>query len=277
MHFNFKILPAFIVYIFFYSNANADIDELYHLSIGTNLETYNSTISINSNSQSTGGSIDFEDDLGYDNKASTLWLSGWYRVGDAHRIQLTYSPLKRSAQATSKKDIVIDGATIKAGAEFLSTTKTEILDFSYIYSAYQSAEFEVGISAGLYWLFTSSEFLAAGEIQGENEDEPSFRSDYSSEQNIQAPMPLLGLSAIYEITPQWRVHAAVRYLSILLNDVDGKIASSELGAEYYFSKNWGAGLSLNYFDMDINVIRLRADTNFGWSHNGLQIYATFKY
>ena len=272
-----KFLLIFVSSWFFSTPTLADIDEIYHLSIGTNIERYNTQFSIDSNNQAIGASVDFEDDLGYDSLISTLWISGWYRVGDLHRIRMTYTPLIRSANATTTKDITIDDTIIKAGATFSAETKTDILDFSYIYSFHKSQQLEMGISAGIYWLSNNTNIQAAGEIQTENEDQPSFKSDYFTNQKIQAPMPLIGASAIYQVSPDWRTHAALRYLSVQLNDIDGRIASAEFGTEYYFNENWGAGLSINYFDLDIKTIGLLSSATLGWSHNGIQIYATFKY
>lgn len=285
MHFNIGIsisiiskrLLIFVSGLFFSAPTLADIDEIYHLSIGTNIERYNSQFSIDSNNQTTGAAVDFEDDLGYDSKISTIWISGWYRVGDLHRIRMTYTPLVRSARSKSTKDLTINNAIIKAGATFSADTKTDILDFSYIYSFHKSQQLEMGISAGIYWLSNNTNIQAAGEIQTENEDQPSFKSDYFTNQKIQAPMPLIGASAIYQITDDWRANMALRYLSVQFNDTDGRIASAELGTEYYFNENWGAGLSINYFDLDIKTIGLLSNATLGWSHNGLQIYAAFKY
>jgi len=272
-----KHLFIFIGCVFFSATTLAEMNELYHLSVGTNLERYNTEFSIDSNSQSTGSTIDFEDDLGYDSRISSLWISGWYRVGDLHRIRMTYTPLVRSASATNTKDITINNATIKAGSSFSADTRTDIFDFSYIFSFHKSPHLEMGISAGVYWLSNKTRILAAGEIQTENEDEPSFKSDYFSEQNIQAPMPLIGASAIYQFASDWRAHVAIRYLSVQFDDIDGRIASAEFGTEYYFSENWGAGLSLNYFDLDIQTTGLLSNSTLGWSHNGIQLYAIFKY
>jgi len=261
----------------FSTSALADIDEIYHISIGTNIERYNTEFSIDASSQNTGTDIDLEDDLGYDSLISTLWFSGWYRVGDFHRLRMTYTPLIRSAQATNNQDIEIDGTLIKAGATFSARTETDILDVSYIYSAYKSSQLEMGISAGIYWLFYSTALQASGEIQFPNEDQPSSQRSYFSQQKIQAPMPLIGISGIYEITPDWRANAAIRFLSLQLNDVDGRIISTEIGTEYYFNDNWGAGLSLTYFDLNVDVRNLLSNLSLGWAHNGVQIYATFKY
>jgi len=281
MHFKHKLyrLTKHVTLLsgLFYSDLGiADINEMYHLAIGTNLEIYDTGLSINSNNKPTN-KIDLEDDFGYDNRISTLWVNAWYRVGNLHRIRMTYTPLSRSAQNISTQDIIIEDTTIRAGAEVSTKTRTDILDFSYIYSFHKSPELELGISAGIYWLLNSTTIEASGQIQSENADTPSFVNDYFSNQKLQAPMPLIGLSAIYEITHRWRAHAAIRYLSVQVNDIDGKISSMELGTEYYFNDNWGAGLSINYFDLKVNAGRLLTNTTLNWAHNGAQVYVSFKY
>lgn len=274
---HFILLGFILSGLLFSGAAHADIDEIYHLSIGTNLERYNTEFSIDSNNQSNSGAIDFEDDLGYDSRISAIWVSAWYRVGDLHRIRMTYTPLNRSANVTSTKDIEINNAIIKAGAEISTRTETDILDFSYVYSFHKSAQLEMGVSVGVYWLLNSTAFQASGEIQFENEDQPTLKTDFFSQQKLQAPMPLIGVSANYEISPSWRTHAALRYLNVQLNDVDGRISSAEIGTEYYFNSNWGAGLSINYFDLNVEVNGLLSSTELGWAHNGVQIYLAFKY
>lgn len=273
---HFRFLSVLLSGLFYCSISVADIDERYHLSIGSNLEVYNTELTINSGNR-PANNIDLENDLGFANPVNELWVSAWYRVGDLHRISMTYTPLSRSTQITSAKDVVINGTTISAGAEISAKTTTDIIDFSYIYSFHKSPTLELGISAGIYWLLNSTAIRASGQIQSENEDAPSFVNDYFSDQKLQAPMPLIGASAIYEITPNWRTYAAIRYLSIQVNDIDGKISSVELGTEYYFNENWGAGLSLSYFDLQVNVARLLTDTTLNWAHNGVQAYVTFKY
>jgi len=279
MHSNKKCICSQVIIsgLFISCPALADIDELYQLSIGASLESYNSDLSVNSNDTSKFKAIDFENDLGYNKRVNAGWISGWYRVGDHHRLRITYTPLKRSATATNKKDIVIDNTTIKAGATIAAETKAEILDLSYIYSFYKSPQIEMGLSAGIYWLFNDTKLLAAGEIQAEGDDQPTFQADFISEQKLQAPMPLIGFSANYEIIPSWRSHAAVRYLSVQINETDGRIFSTEIGTEFYFNKNFGIGASLSAFTLQVNVKGIIANTALGWEHDGIQIYAVFKY
>ncbi|VAW61464.1 hypothetical protein MNBD_GAMMA08-1748 [hydrothermal vent metagenome] len=272
-----KFIAALFLNLLISNTSFADIDEIYRISVGANLSNYNTELSINSRDASIDAIVDFEDDLGYDSDVNVGWISALYRVGDLHHLKLTYTPLKRSASATNTSDLVIDGTTIKAGAFISSSVQTDIVDFSYIYSFYKTPNLEAGFSAGIYWLFNSTNIFAAGQIQAEGEDQPAFVADYNSEQKLQAPMPLLGLSINYEITPAWRTHASIRFLSVQLSETEGRIFSADIGGEYYFNDNWGMGLSLSSFDLDVEVKNIITSTSLGWAHNGIQIYAVFKY
>ncbi|RDH82893.1 MAG: hypothetical protein DIZ80_11535 [endosymbiont of Galathealinum brachiosum] len=257
--------------------ALADIDEVYRLSVGTNISNYNSDITLNSSSGSFDKTISFEDDLGMTNQVNSSWISARYRVGDLHHIRFTYIPISRTSLTQSVNDIIIDDTTIKAGASISTKTKSDIIDFSYIYNFHKTPQLEIGFSAGIYWLLNNTQVLAAGEVQAEGDDEVVFKSDFSSEQKLQAPMPLIGLSVNYEIMPSWRTHASFRYLDVLVNDISGRILSLEAGTEYYFNNNWGIGVSIATFELDVEAIGIIGSTALGWSHDGVQIYATFKY
>lgn len=255
----------------------AAFDEIYKLSIGTNLARFNSHITINSQDGSIDSDIDFEDDAGFDSDVRTNWISGWYRVGDNHRLRLTYIPIRRTAFRQIDKDIIVDNTTIKAGAVVASEANNDIFDISYIYSVYKKPNLEVGLSAGLYWLNTDSQILAAGEIQAEGDDTPVFKSDFESSQKLQAPLPLIGIRADYEITPSWRTQAAFRYLNVTVDNIEGEIFTVEIGTEYYFNRNWGLGASLAYVDLNIDITGVLLANSLGWSHDGIQIYGVFKY
>ncbi len=257
--------------------AQAAFDEIYKLSIGTTLTRFNSHITINSQDGSIDEEIDFEDDAGFDSDVRTAWISGSYRVGDNHRLKLTYIPIRRTAFRQIDKDIIVDNTTIKAGAVMASEANNNIFDISYIYSVYKKPNLEVGLSAGLYWLSTDSTILAAGEIQAEGDDTPVFKSDFESKQKLQAPLPLFGISADYAITPSWRTRAAFRYLTVTVDNIEGEIFTVDIGTEYYFNRNWGLGASLEYVDLNVDITGVLLANSIGWSYDGIQIYGVFKY
>jgi len=87
--------------------AQAALDELYRISVGTSSSNFNSELKINSRDGSIDTGIDLESDLGFDSQLSYNWISGWYRVADNHRFSLTYSPIKRSTSWSNQNDVVL--------------------------------------------------------------------------------------------------------------------------------------------------------------------------
>ncbi len=266
-----------IIMLFMSASTQAALDELYRISVGTSISNFNSEIKINSRDGSINTGVDLESDLGFDSQLSYNWISGWYRVADNHRLSLTYNPIQRSTFWSNQNDVVIDNTTIKAGAAISSVVKSNIFDFSYIYSLYRKPEFELGLSAGVYWLRNNARVSAAGNVLAEGEITPVFKSDYFAEQKLQAPMPLFGLSATYEISPSWRANASARYFALQVSKVKGSIMSANISTEYYFNSNWGIGAGLSAFSLKVESANVVTSNFFEWSHNSAQLYAVYKY
>lgn len=259
------------------SSVQAALDELYRISVGASVSRFDSKLTINSRGGAIDQSIDLEDSLGLDSNTDFNWISGWYRVGDNHRLSMTYSTIRRSTFISNSADVVIDNTTIKAGAAISSAVKNNIFDFSYIYSLYNKPQFELGLSAGIYWLKNNVQVSAAGNIQAAGDKNAEFKSDYFVEQTLQAPMPLFGLTATYELTQSWRTNAFVRYFALQVGKVEGSVLSTGLNTEYYFNKNWGIGAALSSISLNVESTNIVSSNKFKWSHTDASLYAVYKY
>ena len=93
---------------------------------------------------------------------------------------------------------------------------------------------------------------------------------------MNAPLPLFGISLMYQITPDWNLNLAARYLSVEVGDYDGRITSFDLGTDYFFTDHFGAGLSIGTFDIEIKADRSSFAGEFSLSYRGVQIYLTYK-
>ena len=257
--------------------AQAAIDEIFKLSIGTTVSRFDASITFASKDGSVSTGIDLEDDLGYDNDVNSGWISGWYRFGDRHRLAVVLVPTQRSSFLVTKKDIDVGDDTIKAGASLSSTADVDIWDISYIYSVYKKPNLEIGLSAGVFWLRTDTQLLAAGEIQSSNDPAPVFRADYLTRQKISAPLPLFGIMAEYEIMHSWRVRAGARYFAITVSEIDGSVFAANVGTDYYFTESLGVGLALSRANVDVDATSIIFEGAIDWSYNSAQLYLIYKY
>lgn len=255
----------------------ADFDEKYRLDVGGSIVDFDSQIRINSRDDSIDKEIDFEDDVGFDSQLRLGILKGSWRVADRHRLSLLYVPIKRATELTTSKDIEVEGNIIRAGAYVGTSVKTHVFDIEYIYSYYKRPNLELGISAGIYWMNSSVEMTAAGEVHIEGTDQDEFRTDFQANQRLIAPLPLLGLSASYEINPKWLVHAYARYFDVAISDIEGRIISFNLKTEYFFTDHFALGAGLASFDLTVEHSGVVFLNSLQYSYDGLQAYFALKY
>lgn len=252
-------------------------DERYEMSVGGSVTTFDTKIRINSRDNSIDNEIDFEDGLGFDNKVRLGWINGKWRMADRHRLSLLYVPIKRTSTFTTTSDLNVDGNVIKSGAFVSASVKTHVFDIEYIYSFLKRPAWEIGFSAGVYWMNSLAEVAAAGEIIIEGSDQAEFRADYEANQRLIAPLPLIGFSASYAFNPKWNAHATARYLDVTINNIEGRIMNLNLSTEYYFTKHMGAGAGLTAFDISVRQNGVVLLNSLTYEYSGLQAYLTFKY
>lgn len=257
--------------------ARSDFDERYRLDIGTSVVTYDSKIRINSRDGSIDKEIDLEDDLGLSSDLQVGFIKGSWRMADRHRLTLLYVPVKRTSERTSVNDIEIGGDVIKAGAQLGVSVKTHLFDIEYIYSYYKRSNLELGVSAGIYWMNSVTEITAAGEVVYEGSEQGQFRTDFQANQRLVAPLPLLGLSASYAITPDWLLHMYARYFDITISNIHGRSVSLNLKTEYFFTDHLAFGASLFAFGIDVEHSGVVTFNTINYSYDGLQAYLAVRY
>jgi hypothetical protein len=257
--------------------ARADFDELYKLEMGRAVVDFDSKISVNSRDDSINKELDFEDTAGFDSQLRIGVVKGSWRMADRHRLSLLYAPIKRATELTTSKDIEIDGNIIRAGASLGTSVKTHVFDIEYLYSYYKRPNLELAVSAGIYWMNSLTEFTASGQVVIEGSGQEEFRSDYQANQRLVAPLPLLGLSASYAITPQWIAHAYARYLDVTISDIEGRILSFNLKTEYYFTDHVALGAAYTVFDLSVRHNGVVFFNSLSYEYSGLQAYLALKY
>jgi hypothetical protein len=263
--------------IFLSTPASAELTEKYSVSVGYSITTFDSEIAIRSQDSSIDKEVDLEDDLGFNSDVSGGWIRGSYRLADRHRLRLTFTPTRRSASVVTNKDLSIEDNVILAGANIQSDFQSDIFDIDYVYSFYKRPNIELGVSGGLYWLYTKTEITASGEIQTGDSNNPELRSDYQTRQKLHAPLPLLGLTGTYEINPHWNIKAAARYLFVSISDIKGEITSLGLATDYLITKHWGFGLSVATFKLDVEKDGIVFVNSLKWQHEGAQLYIVYEY
>lgn len=257
--------------------ASSAFDETYQLTVGGLVTDFETSLRINSRDNSIDDKIDLEEDLGFESTVRSAWIRGYWRMAPRHRLSLLYTRFSRATELITTKDVDVAGNIIQAGAYIGSSARTHLFDIEYMYSFFKRPDIELGVTAGVYWMNTSFELAAAGEIVFEGETEPVFRSDYEASQRLIAPLPLIGLTLGYEINDNWRLKAGARFFDVTISDIDGYIFSSNLGTEYYFTRHFGLGASLAVFNLSVKHNGVVFTNTLAYEYSGLQLYLVYKY
>ncbi|ARN75962.1 outer membrane beta-barrel protein [Oceanicoccus sagamiensis] len=258
----------------------APAQDRFRLSLGSSVNDFNSEIRVDSKNLPAALPINLEKDLKFDDSVDIDWLAGYWRFSDKHRIQFEILPITRSARATLEDDIEFEDDIIKAGAFVKSDFDTTIYDINYMYSFYKTDKWELGATAGLYWMDVEVELEAAGDIQVRTRDgdgDISFQDDYKESEQAHAPLPLFGLSATYKILPNWEVGTGFRILDIEIGDYSGTFISFIASTNYFFSEHLGVGFSIGDFDLDVEADGSDYRGKFEWSYEGAQAYLSMRY
>jgi hypothetical protein len=266
-----------IVLCFTVLPVSADFDETYSLEIGGTVVGFDTSIRVNSRDDSVDKEIDLEDDLGVSSEVRMGSVKGSWRMADRHRLTLLYAPVNRSSEKNTSKDIEVGGSIIRAGAFIGVSTKSHVFDIEYLYSFYKRPDLELGVSAGIYWMNVRTEITAAGLVLIDGSTQDELRTDFAANQRFIAPLPLIGFSAGYEITPKWLTHAYARYLDVTISDIEGRILSLNLNTEYYITDYMALGVGYAAFDLSVSHSGVVTFNSLKYSYSGLRAYLKLRY
>ena len=67
------------------------------------------------------------------------------------------------------------------------------------------------------------------------------------------PLPTVGIYGLWQVAPAVHVGGRLDYLSLSIDDYDGKLVNAQASVSYRFTKNFGAGVMYRYVDYRLDV------------------------
>lgn len=277
---NISILVLFASIILCAASALANEDspvgkDKFKLSIGAFFPAIDSQLKVNSKAIGGGTGIDLESDFGFDEDVSLGRIEGYWRFAKKHRLYFGYYGFDRDVLHTAQKDIIIGNKIFSVGAELYSNWEIDFVYASYGYSFFQGEKWELSGSLGLYYLDSVVTVRGAASIIGGGGGGVS--GEFTEEEGLDLPIPLLGLAAEYYITPKWRAIAKVSYFTISFDEWDGSIFDASAYLEFLFHKNFGIGAGYLYFDADVEREREKRIGQLDYQYSGVQIYGIWHF
>jgi len=232
-------------------------DEYFKLNLGGVLTTNNANLRIDGNTHGTD--FDLEGVTGLKDSASTFFASGTWRFLPRHRIGVTYFGIDRDRSLAIDREIIIDDVVIPINTNLKTEAKTQFFITNYQYSFIKSDDMELAGIVGLYGANFKYKFTASAPI-------------VDLDKSTTAPLPLLGLSADFHLSPRWTISVFGEGLKVKVGDVDGSMYYAGASTDYMFSRTWGVGLGYQIADIKVDSTKSGFNGHLAWRMDGYFAY-----
>ncbi len=215
--------------------------ERFSFKLGGYIVDLDSSVYIGSSALGLGASVDVEEALGLDSSLSVLRTEVSYRFSSSrrHLLGLKYYDFRRSSTKNLETEITWQDKTYPIGTTVESYYNIRVIKAGYDYSFFQDDRINLASSIGLF--VTSIEFGVSAAGVGDTEED------------ITAPLPVVGLHLDFAITPKLFLKQSFEVLYLEIGDFKGSIAAFNIACEYNFWKNVGFGIGYDKFDLKLEA------------------------
>lgn len=220
-----------------------------YLNLGYYAASLDSGFRIASGTIGVGVDLDVEDLLGLDTTDQAFRIDGGWRFtkNKRHKLQLGWFGFRRSGTKTLSEAVEIpdeEGGTTTLGpGQFDTTFDFDIIQVKYEYSFLLDERVDFNIGLGLFVM--PIEFGFTGVIEGA----PSS----SLQENITAPLPVIGLGFDIALTPKWFFRQQFDIFYLEIGDFKGGIAYNSLALEWLPWKYVGFGASVDHMKVGVEA------------------------
>ena len=278
-----RILTATICILFFAANSAAQTDtskqkkyvapwfvERFRISAGAFFPVNNTNVQVSgtAHGQTIGTDIDFERDLGFNQKSGTFLAEAQYRLKRRSRFDLSYYGMSRKSTHTLDRDLVFNEDTFHVNTSVKAVFRTHIIRFSYGYSIIEHPKFELGLLIGTHVVSTD----AGLEVNGAN---AGFEKHQTF--GFTAPLPDFGIWGGFVFAEKWAANFEIDYLSMTIGDVNGRILGGSASVMYHLTNHLDLAAGFTGLNIRMEVVKTRAEGTLKWGYNGPSIAASYSF
>ena len=206
--------------------------------------------------------VGLEKNLGLPDKKSFFTASLMHRFTPSSGLYVNYYGIDRVESYRTQEDIVFLGDTIPAGSEARGYFDTKVLSAGYLLSLLKDPNAFLGAYLNVYLMSlgtgVSSDF-----------------GDIDAQVSFTAPLPNLGLVAMFRLKEWLYINGNIGFFSLYLEDFNGSLY--DFSARLIFKPLKWLGLNVSYQEFDIRVqfpnedIQTTIDYNFRGPAFGLSL------
>jgi hypothetical protein len=221
-----------------------------------------------------GDTISLEDTLGLEDSKSVLWGGFNWRMARRHTFELEAFQLNRSGTVGAVTDpFQIGNSIVQVGARVETEFDLGIARLTYGYSFIKDEKKEAVVKGGIHWASVDVAMRLSGAVLDVETMMPIAGGEQVEEDgDISAPLPHLGMSFNYAITPKLlgRVQALGFVLSV--GDYSGLLIDSGIDIAYTPWKHFGFGGGIRFFDLRLEAENNRLDGEFEFDYWGPTLF-----
>lgn len=261
---------------------NNILNDRFAIYLGGFFPQVSSTITINGDVLGPGDGIDFENALGLEDSKSVLWGGVRWKISPRNQIEFEFADLNRNGSVTAISDeLEIGDSIVQAGARIDSTFDVTLGRLTYGFSVLRDEKKDLQLKAGVHIADLGVSLEATGAVCVDGEVPPNcsifLETPRGESQDITAPLPHLGVSFTYALTPTIGVRFQVIGFAIELNDIDGKLVEVDADVVWTPWRHFGFGAGLRYFNANIESKGSRLNGEFDFKYYGPAIYGIFTF
>jgi predicted porin len=203
-----------------------------------------------------GTQLDFESDLGLDDRDALFTGGLTFRLAKRHYFDFLYLDLKRSGQRTIDIDINWQDQTFMRQAQLDTIFDTEVLRFSYGYAFIDDDRQRLMGQFGIHYTKVTAGLGAAG------------ANVRRAEADTDVPLPVIGLAYDYAITPKVGLSLRAQIFRLEFEGIDGALDNLSANVQYAFTPRIAAFVGYNYYSIDVDASKEHWHGSFEFNYYG---------
>jgi len=241
-----------------------------------------SKISINGTELPDNPVLDFEDVFGLEDSKTVLWGGVRWRISRRNHLEFEFADLNRNGSVTAiSEPVEVGGSLIQVGARVDSAFDVTIGRLTYGFSLVRTDRMDIQLKAGLHIADLGVSLQAYGEVCEPGETPPcsifSGATPRAESEDVTAPLPHLGGSFMYGITPTIVARLQIIGFAMELNDIDGSVVELDADVIWQPWGNFGIGAGLRYFEVDLENNGSKLNGSFNFEYAGPAIFAVLTF
>ena len=217
--------------------------------------------------------VDFINDLGMDDSSTSLYASYRWYFTPKWSMSVTYQQLDLDGDGQATKDFNYEGRLYTAGVAISSEFQMDTYLIDVAYSFIRNEKWEVMVGGGIHAFDIDSVIVGEALVTDGTDIIGSEIARVNAE--VLAPLPNLRAGVIYGITPKWEVHGSAGWLSLKINEIDGKYTYLDVGTEYRFTERFGVGATYQVSAIDVTSTKGNGTEIVDIEFTGPSIFLTY--